>query len=52
MSSAICFNLDESKILSFGNGLRQSPWKDTSESFPSTGKTQDTNESMQDVAMI
>ena len=23
MSSAICFNLDQSKILSFGNGLKQ-----------------------------
>ena len=26
MSSAICFNLDQSKILSSGNGLTESPF--------------------------
>ena len=27
MLSAICFNLDQSKILSFGNGLKMSPYQ-------------------------
>ena len=36
MSSAVCFNMDQSKILSSGNGLR----KNCVEPYPSTGGTQ------------
>ena len=35
MSSAICFNLDQSKMLSSGNGLRTYIWHERGPAWPS-----------------
>ena len=38
MSSAICFNLDRCKILSFGNGLNDDPISDWEENIEGKGE--------------
>ena len=41
MSSATCFNLDQSKILLSGNGLKFISGHGTADFFPTTVETQD-----------